>query len=522
MKPVRAQSGFRSFFHGKEILVFAAVIGGGGIWGFGAQNISDGIFGPMGLAWLFQVVAFVIALCAVVLSCRVKAIRLTNAGFLVIGWLCAYLLLPSYLYLQGDGVLRAGMSSDESTIRIFYFHGQMFLGFGLVFSLINYFVSDYELRLSDKAMRLGRVILLVGMLPFALAVFTRLMSGGGVLPDSNYGEAWSGTVERASAAARAGGVIQFVGQLQSKLYFFAILLQGAGAGLLIADGRRNSKRKIVNFVLLVGFLLSALTFGSGGRSWVFMILLMGVYLAERIGSPFKLSHYAVGLVVAIFAFEFYGYFRTVRSMGLVQALPAAINNFRADESRFGEFKLMLLKEDRGIAIFKDNVQHGRFLFHSMLSWIPVQLAPWKLEVSSTSGELSMSFLGANAVNLGAGVAGAMTVDGYRLGGSLGCLAISAILGVFFGWVHLWESRLAGMPESRAFLKLVLGGGMAVASYNVIRGDLGVIANHIIYFLILPYVLSFLFPVNGRPPTAARMRTPQLRRISQMKGRRLSR
>ena len=471
----------------------------------GAASIPYSISQFEGFAWAAQVAAFAVGWSVLILSFRERLVRISNAGVLAFGWFTVYLLYPSYQLLKGNPFLLGYVQYGGDVARVFLYHAEFVLGFAFVYAFFNLKISEQNVILQRREIRAGRLLTVLAMAPLVVETVTRLLSGQGFFRTQEYGESWAATTDYYANAMQAGGILRIFAQIQSKVWFLVILFQGTALGLLLADARTDRLRRVGNLLLVGGFVVASLTLGNGGRSAVLLTGFLALYICDRIGEPIKWRSVAIWVIIVAFLFEFYGQFRTVRSLGFADALREALVMFQGEEARFNEFTLMLIKEERGLQLYHGQLEPLKYLSTSLVSWLPGQILPWKYQFSSTAIDLSINMLGAEAAAAGSGVAGAMIVDGYRFFGDFGGLVLGAILGIIWGGVQKWESGRSHFRPAVSFVAIILVGGFAVTTFTAVRGDLINVINGFVYYVLCPAAIAaitgrrWLVPVRRQMP-----------------------
>jgi hypothetical protein len=132
------------------------------------------------------------------------------------------------------------------------------------------------------------------------------------------------------------------------------------------------------------------------------------------------------------------------------------------------------------------------LLQNILSVIPSQINPLKVNWLPTNDLLSCEMLG-EAYYDGAGVAGSIVADGYRIAGAFGVLLLGVLLGLLIGAGHRWAMGEHGLSQTADLLRLCLWAGFLGWTFNIVRADLGSILMILFYYVHLPYVTVRLLP-----------------------------
>lgn len=460
----------------------------------GVNGIRQGLLTYEGFAWVFQVGSAATAWSLLFLSARSGHLRISNGSLLALAWATVYLLLPSLALLRGNEFLLSHMEYDERVARIFIYHGQYFIGFGLIAALINSRARVVTVEVPVRWSANARMIVCLSLAPVAFDTFVRVLSGDGWFPRVDYADAWTATVDYYSSALAQGGAIRLIAQVQSKLWYAVLVAQGVAVALLLIDARVRPGRRLGNIALIALFFLVLLTFGTTGRSTVMLAGVLAIYIYDRACSRVTWWQISLLAVMAIVIFEFYGYFRTLRSEGFRTAIAGSYASLAEGQGQMGEFLFMLPKTERGLDMFQGDVDPVEYLLHSATGYLPGQIAPWKRQFESTAVSLSVNIIGVDAVSRGSGVAGSIIVDGYRFGGAVGNLLLGAILGALVASIQYLEGAGAHIRRGRiSIYRLVLCGAIAVATYNVVRADLPQFVGFIVFYFLAPlFLLGFLF------------------------------
>jgi len=477
------KSEFSSLFFiiGGSILIFAYSLS------TAAPDLGSDIWIPHA----FQIACWTFAWILVVRRRRGGA-RFSDPAVLVLLWSGMYFIYPSVIWIQGGYIPTGREATNTNVMLVFWLHGLFILGFFAGHLLARKRTSWRIPKVDIQRLPSGWLIYLVWLLPLAFEVLLRFAGGQGILPQKTYGEEWYGMYKNIRAAQASGGVAYLMLQVKSKLYFFPILIQGIGAGLIIAHPIQKRKNYLKNTVfLLVGTALM-LMLGSGGRSSVMMVLIIGLIFADLTVGPLRWRYLVILFLFMAISFQFFRYYRTVRNLGLDSALEFVKEKMIEQpegSANIGEFTRMLGKETLGIDIFKSKANEGvLFVTQNILAPLPGQILPPSLKETPTNQILSESFFGSLA-SVGAGVAGAITVDGYRLAKVPGVPILGAILGLILALAQNWLMKgLPAVTKGPVLLKIVLIAGLYGWSFNLIRASLGNITTVIFYWVAMPWIM----------------------------------
>lgn len=468
----------------------------------------------------FQISSWAFAWILVVQRCKGFP-RFSDPAVLLLLWSGMYFIYPSVIWIQGWYIPMGSGANNTNVALAFWLHGLFMLGFIIGHLIVRKRTSWRIPRLDMRRLPSGWLIYSICFLPLAFEVIVRLAGGQGFFPPKSYGEGWYSMYEKIQETQASGGLAYVLLQIRSKLYFFPLLFQGFGAGLIIAHSVQERKNLLRNIILLLVGMTLMLLLGSGGRSSVMIILIIGLIFADLTVGPLRWRYLVILFLFMAISFQFFRYYRAVRYLGFTSAFEIAKEHV-VDQSEGGvklaEFTRMLEKEITGIYIFRGKKNEGLlYLAQNILAPLPKQILPAMLESTPTNQILSEELLG-NLAFAGAGVAGAMTVDGYRFAGVPGVPILAAILGLIFAVAQNWLTKGLSMgAKGPELLKIILIAGFYGCLYSLIRNSLGSVTTIIFYWVAMPWiVIRFIlakYPKNIWTSNLSILNSPQNRRIN---------
>jgi hypothetical protein len=245
----------------------------------------------------------------------------------------------------------------------------------------------------------------------------------------------------------------------------------------------------------VALAAAVVLFGEGARSPGLIIMIITFVFADLAVGPISLKLVAPVVLAGLFGFMLLGHYRDIRDLGVAEATRVAYQSFgeTTEADNAGEFTGMLTKEALVLELFEGEPKEGfQYLWASVLSLVPSQLLPQKLQWSSTSAILSQRLLGSSAAAMGAGVAGTMIGDGYRFAGVAGVPILACLLGAIIGTVHRWLFGMKPRGSNLTFLKAMLVCGFYGFTYGLLRNSLGETFTYAVYGIVIPYwFLTFI-------------------------------
>jgi hypothetical protein len=452
-------------------------------------------------AMAFQVGAWTLALVMCVWMSPGKDLRISDPAVLVLGWTTLYFLYPTIFWLQGNVSKPLWLASNvgtSSAVFLMWLHGLFILGFISSYLFFWNRSPVFPQPANIKVLPRGWLLYL---LPFSLPILETLIrfSTTGVLfPTLTHGEGADQVYQAVTAAQAKGGLLQLWEQIFYKFGYFALVIQGAGIGLILAHtvySRRNLAR---NLLILGGGLLLSILLGGGERSSYITAYLIGLIIADLLVGPIAWRHLIVALGLVFLFFEFFGIFRNLRDQGYEYAFYQAWEELSLSGFDLPEFLGMLGKEAIGINVFKWP-EGLNYLVDTCLRLIPSQIYPEKFALTTTVEVLGREIYG-KLYERGMGVGGAMIVDGWRFCRTLGVPLLGALIGVIYALAQNWLSKDSRTRmKGPVLFKLVLVAGFYGASYQALRMELFDYVSGFLYFIFLPWIV-FLYVSRSRRQT----------------------
>lgn len=427
-------------------------------------------------------------------------LRLSDPFGLMLVMFVDFFILPAITWLHGAEPERiwgdAGVFREAEVARIQYLHVLFMLSLSLAYfglttrKVLTTIAADTLQRASTRVYTL----LFLGVAPTLSLVAERLTTGGGLLPTRTYGDDWGKLQDQVESSRGVGGSDYFVTQLFSKFWYLPLMALGVANGVLIAQflKTRNRWKLALVFIQVPALLL----LGSGGRSAVFIPFIMSMAIADVLVGPLKWRWVSIIGVVSLVGFGFYGQYRVYQDRGVSEAAALASESYAEANARNGiatEGTIMLVKEAYGLNWTDMNQFNRGFAYfpETFGAILPVQIVPMKGEWMNTANFLSRGLLGRQA-DYGAGVAGAVVVDGYMMFNELGVLIIGVVLGAILAGVVrgllYYNPKLAvGPPLWRVLLLMTFNG----QTTQIIRNDPGGVLNLIAYYIVLPALVFWV-------------------------------
>lgn len=462
---------------------------------FPAKDFADSDIRIVVLALAFQMGCYVFSW-IILLYYLGGRLRFSDPAVLFLLWGGAFLIYPSLVWVRG-GVFRYQFAMTLSNvISLFWLHGLFFLGFIVVHLVLRnkkpWMVSRYDLRQLPS----GWFLFFCMLIPLGMSVLFRLLTIGQILPYDSYGSSWYDLQSTITAARSAGGISLLLTQIQSKVWFYPVLIQALGAGLILVYSIRRRQDFSRKVLLLFLILMLSLVLGSGGRGGVMIILIIALVFADMVARPLNWRRLFILFLGCLLFFEFYGYFRVFSTMGFESGISKAYQALQEDAVdgfQIRELTIMLSKEAVGLELFRTMPKEGfEFLLASLAAIIPNQFLPFRLDYAGVTSELLSLNLLEKQAEMGGGVAGAMIVDGYRFGGPIGVFLLGGILGAIFAIAQNWLVR--DMKDDRGLipLKCLLIAGFYANIYQVFRGSLGYVFSICFFNVIVPWIFLHHF------------------------------
>ncbi len=485
----------RSVGSSRSFAILTITIGCLAIYLYAWFTAAPEYFGPAAAALGFQLGCWAFAGVLLVHYFPRGYPRISDPAVLVLLWSGIYFIYPSILWLQGH-VFNDNSITLDTAVFLIWLHGLFILGFifgHLIFRRSSSWVMP---RLNVDNLPNGWLLYLAPFSFFLVSVVVRYVSSGALF--QNYSNNWYEIYSSVNKARAAGGSNYILTQIWSKTYFYSILIQGMGVGLIIIKMIHSHKYIWRNLIIFGIVFLITMSLGFGARSWVIIVYLIGLIVADMISGPLIPWRYLFTLVLTgLVVFTYYGYFRTYTSFGWEKALDLGYEEFEKYSVRtvdIPEFSVMFLKEAEGIKIFRAKDNEGIYLIiRSVLMVIPSQILPEKMHWATTTDILSKDMEG-EAYDEGNGMAGAIIVDGYRFAGEAGVPLLAFILGGILAVFHnIMNNYTRSTNQADILIRIGLMAGLYSSLFDIIRGDLGGLIVKIVYFVIIPWALiNFIY------------------------------
>jgi hypothetical protein len=468
-------------------LIAICVFCGAGV--YAAAVVPGYVLTAIGVSLYFQIFCWSIGFLLITQSNEGQSLRLCDPGPLLFGIFLIYGVYPSLIWCSLQTLpYNVALTLNDGSL-LFILHGLYYLGIALGYRLLR---SERPASLSSNSIPLPSSVplLAVGMSVVLFALILRVASGGGLVPNVNYGTNWFAFQQKVSSARTEGGGSYLLVQLISRTSIYPPVILGVGFGLLLAKALRGKRYLFRNIALITLLATVFYVFGDGGRSPVIFSMLAMIFFADAIAGPLRLRYFIPVIAVLLLGFVFAGYFRQYREFGLVGAFRQGNSDFQnsAVQDSTGEFTSMLAKESTIIDIYRTKAPEGiNYLIESVVSLVPSQLIPNKVDYETTALMLSREYLRSSA-DEGAGVAGASIGDGYRFGGVIGVPVLGCLFGMIIGLVQRWSFRgNAHGPYRPVLLRIALAAWFFSMAFVVIRASLGEMIVYAFYMVLLPWL-----------------------------------
>jgi hypothetical protein len=418
-------------------------------------------------------------------------LRFSDPAVLVALWSGLYLLLPSVLWVQSATVPYDGDLVGQVPARLFVLHGLFMLAFFGSYALLvsaDCYVVD---RVRFDQLVSGWPLFLISFVPLFVTVALRILATGSILPVQNYADEYFASYDSILSARQSGVIEYLLVQIGSRVDFYPLLAAGIGGGLVLSRANLRGKGFARSLTLVLFGVVAILFLSNAGRHLAFMVLLIGLVVADALAGPIRWKILATYLPLALLLFEFMGFFRAYRSLDFEQGLAQGYQEFAAADGssdRMFEYTLMLGKEAAGLRVF-DQPQGLDQVIGETLAVVPSQLNPAKLQWLNTAEVLSHDLLG-DFADKGAGVAGSMIADAYRAGGVLGVTTFGALLGLALAGLQRWGAAGTRLGQAGpVLLRLLLVCGFYGWTFDVIRGDMTGLLSALLYNVALVWIVA---------------------------------
>jgi hypothetical protein len=453
-------------------------------------------FGPAAAALGFQLGCWAFAWVLLVHYFPRGYPRISDPAVLVLLCSAIYFIYPSILWLQGQ-VFKDKSITIDTAVFIFWLHGLFILGFifgHLIFRRSYRWVMP---RLNIDNLPNGWLLYLV---PFSIFLFWVVVHyvqyGSSAVLLESYANKWYELYTGVNRSRAEGGFSYILTQIESKTNFYVILIQGIGVGLIIIKMIHSRKYIWRNLFIFGTIFLITMFLGSGSRSTVIIVYLIGLLLADMINGPIPWRYLFILSFTGLVIFGYFGYFRASAYSG-EKTFTVAYEGF-IDRSvsiiDIPEFSSMFLKEAEGIKIFRANDNEGiYYIIRSVLMVIPSQVFPEKMQWDSTNDILSKEMEGV-AYEEGHGMAGAIIVDGYRFAGGAGVPLLAFILGGILAVFHnVMNNYKRSTNQAGILIRIGLMAGFYSCFFDLIRGDLAGLIIKLVYYVIIPWeVINLIY------------------------------
>jgi hypothetical protein len=417
--------------------------------------------------------------------------RISDPGVQVLFWSALYLIVPSIQWARGGHIPLSVDLTQDIGILLLWLHGLFLIGFAIGYLVIRGRGGGSEVVPDRKELPRGWLLFGIPLVALFGVMLLRLASGGGIFPRSSYGQGYLALQVGIRQARSSGGFAYIWVQILSKAWFYPVLLQGIGAGLLLIHARQSGRGMARIFLLLSAGVIMVLLLGSSGRSTGFLIPLIALVFVDLVSERVRWRRLTLGLVAALVVFLFFGYVRPYLNKGLGASLSQGFQAYSGkgqEADPLYEFSSMFGKEAIAVRLTDRGRELGAMhLVRSVSSFLPAQVLPPSLQEPSTAEVLSRSLLG--KYSRSAGVAGASVGEGYRFGGVPGVVVLGCLIGLLFGFVHRWVTR-ESIPGIRGPVlgKAAIAAGIYAWAFNAIRGDLADLVIVAFYYGVVAWVV----------------------------------
>ena len=250
------------------------------------------------LAFGFQLLCWAGALVVSARRSHAHGLRVSDPLLLVLLWCFLYLVLPSVFWLQGATIPRSYYITYDAWVALQWIHGFFIIGF-LGGYLLTRPMAGFLANVEPAHLPSGWWLFLLPVIPLFMTVLIRVASGGGVLPDVSYSEAWYSAQAGIQSARSLGGIAYLLVQFSSKFYFFPTLIQSVGLGLIMSHWLLKGR----SLTLALGFtglvVLANLLLSTSTRSGAIIVVIIAVILVDLLVRPIPFSKVVVAIVVCL-------------------------------------------------------------------------------------------------------------------------------------------------------------------------------------------------------------------------------
>lgn len=426
-------------------------------------------------------------------------LRMSDPYLLFLGFGINFLVLPSIAWLHGadyeQSWFEAGRIRMDIFIRLQWMH-VIFLGAlsAAYFAIAPRYSAPVTVGLSNRALPSPWPWIAFGLIPLTFTVAERLVSTGSLAASQNYGDIWFRESAQLNATYREGGGALAATQVLGKVWFVPWQALGIGEGLLLARLIRERRRLAILLFALQVPILTLLN--TGGRSVIAIPFIAALLVADLFAGPIRWRWLPLLAFAGLSFFNLFGVYRAYRDRDFSEAVSITSERYETGERRgssSAEGDIMVIKEHYGVAwVDANNYERGPGYFsESILGLLPQQIVPEKVSYMNTASFLSMELLGPVALS-GAGVAGAIIVDGYMIGRELGVLVLALVLGMLAGGsvrlLSRGRARDGGQPRLWQTVVLLSTPALGVTFY---RNNLAAVLSQTLTTLLVPALLFAL-------------------------------
>jgi hypothetical protein len=337
-------------------------------------------------------------------------------------------------------------------------------------------------------------LVLAGLATYILTAIERIISTGNILATTNYGENMARDLDASMEAHAEGGAGLIITQILSKIWYYPTMALGLGYAVVIS--KMFASRRWSALAIFLAQVPLLLVLGSGSRSAKIYPFLLAFVVADALAGPIRWWRALPLVYLGIQFFDLYGVFRGHQNKTFGDAIDATSQDInRMADVVMTEDAGMLTKEAYCVLVS----QHGgreyqglSYFGNQLIQILPGQIVPEKATVFNMSEFLSNELIGYG--RYASGTAGAMVGDGLFMGGTIGVIVLSALLGLIFGLVVRWGmSPTNGRPMLLRYCLMLM---ISVQSTQNIRADLGVVLIQTLYWLVIPAVLMRIIFESG--------------------------
>ena len=470
--------------------VFWIMISAAALYLYAAETANTELFHEVGFALGVQIVAWAACMIAAAGCCSGWILRISDPVVLTLGLSVLYLIYPSIAWCQGERLPFDVRITADTVTLLSFLHALFLLGL-----IAGYKCTAPQPR-ADRRLDVRRLpspwpLFFGGMLPLLGITVARLVSGGDLISSSTYAANWFAMQASVNGAQATGGVGYVLVQIMSKVSSYPIILQGIGAGLLLARATSWPRKSTVvaSLILICAAAAAMVLLGTGGRSPSVTYVLVALIFFDTIAGPLRWRIIAPFAAAGLVFFFLMGYVRNHYDLGFHRALEIGYQEYRSDRSakNAGEFTGMLAKEALALQIAREGgFDDGMYFVHAVLSLVPSQILPDKMNWTPMRDVLSRRMLGRIAADMGSGVDGTSIGDGYAVAGAPGVFMLAGLFGIILGQVRKWGMRDSKGGNNPELLRVALMAGLTGSTVILIRSDLTGVLTYFVYVLVIPW------------------------------------